>query len=220
MQQSGAGKPINTGKPVNLSAPARSVFASTAQDPNYQIHQTGFCVIPALARSSGQYQGKSNYQYKKSLSCAQKQRPSRWTSSGHRPFSSRLHRQPLRFSLRLSPCILTRLLLAQMQDSCQMTKSRLRQCPSLSQARPDLMHLETYLNRNPYTNRSPCQYLNQKLLTLSQLARSSRLHLQTPRFLSQNLASPPSCSSFYFRAASEDQRSKLKYQFPNLLQTP
>ncbi|CAE6482675.1 unnamed protein product, partial [Rhizoctonia solani] len=43
----------------------------------YQIHQTGFCVIPALARSSGQYQGKSNYQYKKSLSCAQKQRPSR-----------------------------------------------------------------------------------------------------------------------------------------------
>ncbi|EUC65641.1 hypothetical protein RSOL_449680, partial [Rhizoctonia solani AG-3 Rhs1AP] len=166
----GAGKPINTSQPVNLSAPARSVFASTAQD-HYQIHQTGFCVIPALARSSGQYQGKSNYQYKKSLSCAQKQRPSR-----HRlnTLSVALKRQTV--TLRILPFLnFSQVDLVRPSPVLKQTPPPTSQilpqtkplhshpCPSLSQARPDLMHLETYLNRNPYTNRSPCQYLNQKL---------------------------------------------------------
>ncbi|CAE6508239.1 unnamed protein product, partial [Rhizoctonia solani] len=49
----GVGKPVSTGQSADRSAPASGVFGTTPQEPNYQTHPTGLCIIPAMARDAG-----------------------------------------------------------------------------------------------------------------------------------------------------------------------
>ncbi|CUA74470.1 hypothetical protein RSOLAG22IIIB_11225 [Rhizoctonia solani] len=53
-----AGKPVSVGQSADRSAPASGVFGTTPQDPNYQTHPTGLCIVPALAKDAGLSQGQ------------------------------------------------------------------------------------------------------------------------------------------------------------------
>ncbi|KEP51027.1 hypothetical protein V565_068880 [Rhizoctonia solani 123E] len=52
------GKPISTGQSADPYASASTVFGTVSQDPNYQSHPTGLCVVPVLAKDAGLSQGQ------------------------------------------------------------------------------------------------------------------------------------------------------------------
>ncbi|CAE6358880.1 unnamed protein product [Rhizoctonia solani] len=62
-----AGKPISAGQSADPSVPAKNVFGTIAQDPNYQSHPTALCIVPAMAKDAGLSQGQEQLVVKQAL---------------------------------------------------------------------------------------------------------------------------------------------------------